>query len=157
MSKIAFLGLGVMGYPMAGHIAAAGHDVTVYNRTTARAEAWVAEHGGSHAPTPAAAAAGADIVLSCVGDDPDVLQVALGPDGAIPAMREGAIYIDNSTVSADVARKLAVAGSERGISAQKKTPYPLTPCFARPSLRRSSPSPTGVEGQKRQAFLCQMF
>ena len=106
-----------MGYPMAGHIAAAGHEVTVYNRTTARAEAWVAEHGGSHAPTPAAAAAGADIVLSCVGDDPDVLQVALGSDGAIPAMREGAIYIDNSTVSADVARKLAAAGSERGISA----------------------------------------
>ena len=117
MLKIAFLGLGVMGYPMAGHIAAAGHEVTVYNRTTARAEAWVAENGGSHAPTPAAAAAGADIVLSCVGDDPDVLQVALGPDGAIPAMREGAIYIDNSTVSADVARKLAAAGSERGISA----------------------------------------
>ena len=116
MSKIAFLGLGVMGYPMAGHIAAAGHDVTVYNRTTARAEAWVAEHGGSHAPTPAAAAAGADIVLSCVGDDPDVLQVSLGPDGAIPAMREGAIYIDNSTVSADVARKLAEAGNEHGIS-----------------------------------------
>ena len=85
MSKIAFLGLGVMGYPMAGHIAAAGHEVTVYNRTTARAEAWVDEHGGSHALTPAAAAAGADIVLSCVGDDPDVLQVALGPDGAIPA------------------------------------------------------------------------
>ena len=94
MSKIAFLGLGVMGYPMAGHIAAAGHEVTVYNRTTARAEAWVAKHGGSHAPIPAAAAAGADIVLSCVGDDPDVLQVALGPDGAILAMREGAIYID---------------------------------------------------------------
>ena len=115
MSKIAFLGLGVMGYPMAGHIAAAGHEVTVYNRTTARAEAWVAEHGGSHAPTPAAAAAGADIVLSCVGDDPDVLQVALGPDGAIPAMREGAIYIDNSTVSAEVARKLAAAGGERGV------------------------------------------
>ena len=112
MSKIAFLGLGVMGYPMAGHIAAAGHEVTVYNRTTARAEAWVAKHGGSHAPTPAAAAARADIVLSCVGDDPDVLQVALGPDGAILAMRQGAIYIDNSTVSADVARKLAAAGSD---------------------------------------------
>ena len=117
MSKIAFLGLGVMGYPMAGHIAAAGHQVTVYNRTTARAEAWVAEHGGSHAPTPAAAAARAEIVLSCVGDDPDVLEVALGPDGAISAMREGAIYIDNSTVSADVARKLSAAGSARGISA----------------------------------------
>ena len=115
MAHIAFLGLGVMGYPMAGHIAGAGHTVTVYNRTAAKAEAWVAQHGGAAAPTPAAAAAGADIVLSCVGDDPDVLEVALGSDGAIPAMREGALYIDNSTVSADVARRLAAAGAERGI------------------------------------------
>jgi 3-hydroxyisobutyrate dehydrogenase len=115
MAKIAFLGLGVMGYPMAGHIAAAGHEVTVYNRTAAKAEAWVAQHGGSHAPTPAAAAKDADVVLSCVGDDPDVLAVALGPDGAIPAMRDGAIYIDNSTVSATVARQLAEAGAERGV------------------------------------------
>ncbi|MGB2122716.1 MAG: NAD(P)-dependent oxidoreductase [Candidatus Puniceispirillaceae bacterium] len=116
---MAFLGLGVMGYPMAGHIAAAGHEVTVYNRTAAKAEAWVVEfgegHGGSHAPTPAAAAAGADVVLSCVGDDPDVMEVALGAAGAIPAMREGAIYIDNSTVSAEVARNLAAAGGARGI------------------------------------------
>ncbi|MEC7361347.1 MAG: NAD(P)-dependent oxidoreductase [Pseudomonadota bacterium] len=119
MAKIAFLGLGVMGYPMAGHIAAAGHEVTVYNRTGAKAEAWVAQHGGgnggAHAATPAAAATDADVVLSCVGDDPDVLEVALGADGAIPAMRAGAIYIDNSTVSAEVARKLAAAGAERGV------------------------------------------
>ena len=115
MAKVAFLGLGVMGYPMAGHIAAKGHDVTVYNRTAAKAEAWAAQHGGAHAATPAAAAAGADVVLSCVGDDPDVLEVALGADGAIPAMRDGAVYIDNSTVSADVARKLAAAGAERGV------------------------------------------
>ena len=115
MAKIAFLGLGVMGYPMAGHIAAAGHDVTVYNRTAAKAESWVARHGGTQAATPAAAAAGADVVLSCVGDDPDVLSVALGPDGAIPAMREGAVYIDNSTVSASVAGQLAEAGAERGV------------------------------------------
>ena len=115
MAKIAFLGLGVMGYPMAGHIAAAGHGVTVYNRTAAKAEAWVAQHGGAHAATPAAAAKDADVVLSCVGDDPDVLAVALGPDGAIPAMRDGAIYIDNSTVSATVARQLAEAGAERGV------------------------------------------
>jgi 3-hydroxyisobutyrate dehydrogenase len=93
--------------------------VTVYNRTAAKAEAWVAQYGGGNrgalAPTPAAAAGGADVVLSCVGDDPDVLEVALGPGGAIPAMRAGAIYIDNSTVSAEVARKLAAAGGERGI------------------------------------------
>ena len=115
MAKIAFLGLGVMGYPMAAHIAAAGHDVTVYNRTAAKAESWVARHGGTQAATPAAAAGAADVVLSCVGDDPDVLSVALGPDGAIPAMREGAVYIDNSTVSATVARQLAEAGAERGV------------------------------------------
>jgi 3-hydroxyisobutyrate dehydrogenase len=100
---------------MAGHIAAAGHDVTVFNRTAAKAEAWVAQHGGAHAPSPAAAADGADVVLSCVGDDPDVLQVALGPDGAIPAMHSGALYIDNSTVSADVAGQLAAAGASRGV------------------------------------------
>jgi 3-hydroxyisobutyrate dehydrogenase len=115
MAKIAFLGMGVMGYPMAGHIAAAGHDVTVYNRTTAKAEAWAAQHGGRHAATPAAAANGADFVFCCVGDDPDVLSVALGDDGAIPAMQQGAVFIDNSTVSADVARKLYAAGSAAGV------------------------------------------
>jgi len=115
MAKIAFLGMGVMGYPMAGHIAAAGHDVTVYNRTTAKAEAWAAQHGGRHAATPAAAANGADFVFCCVGDDPDVLSVALGDDGAIPAMQQGAVFIDNSTVSADLARQLYAAGSAAGV------------------------------------------
>jgi len=117
MAKIAFLGMGVMGYPMAGHIAAAGHDVTVYNRTTAKAEAWAAQHGGRNAATPAAAANGADFVFCCVGDDPDVLSVALGDDGAIPAMQQGAVFIDNSTVSADVARQLYAAGSAAGVMA----------------------------------------
>ncbi|MEK9710162.1 MAG: NAD(P)-dependent oxidoreductase [Alphaproteobacteria bacterium] len=115
MAKIAFLGLGVRGFPMAGHIAAAGHDVTVYNRTAAKAEAWVAQHGGAHAATPAAAAGGADFVFCCVGDDPDVLAVALGDDGAIPAMKPGAVFIDNSTISADVARQLYAAGQELGV------------------------------------------
>jgi 3-hydroxyisobutyrate dehydrogenase len=115
MAKIAFLGLGVMGFPMAGHIAAAGHDVTVYNRTSAKAEAWVAQHGGAHAATPAAAVGGADFVFCCVGDDPDVLAVALGDDGAIPAMKPGAVFIDNSTISADVARQLYAAGQELGV------------------------------------------
>jgi len=115
MAKIAFLGLGVMGFPMAGHIAAAGHDVTVYNRTSAKAEAWVAQHGGAHAATPAAAAGGADFVFCCVGDDPDVLAVALGDDGAIPAMKPGAVFIDNSTISANVARQLYAAGQELGV------------------------------------------
>ena len=115
MAKIAFLGLGVMGFPMAGHIAAAGHDVTVYNRTSAKAEAWAAQHGGGHAATPAAAVTGADFVFCCVGDDPDVLAVALGDEGAIPAMKPGAVFIDNSTVSADVARQLYTAGQEYGV------------------------------------------
>ena len=115
MAKVVFLGLGVMGYPMAGHIATAGHDVTVYNRTTAKAEKWVAEHGGSYAVTPADAAADADIVFSCVGDDPDVLAVALRDNGAIAAMKPGAVYIDNSTVSADVAGQLYVAGKVRSV------------------------------------------
>ena len=117
MAKIAFLGLGVMGFPMAGHIAAAGHDVTVYNRTSAKAEAWVAQHGGAHTVTPAAAAISADFVFCCVGDDPDVLAVALGDEGAIPAMKSGAVFIDNSTVSADVARRLYAAGQDLGVLA----------------------------------------
>ena len=116
MAKIAFLGLGVMGFPMAGHIAAAGHDVTVYNRTSAKAEAWAARHGGAHAATPAAAAKGADFVFCCVGDDPDVMAVALGDEGAILAMKSGAVFIDNSTVSADVARQLYSAGQEYGVT-----------------------------------------
>jgi len=115
MAKVAFLGLGVMGYPMAGHIAAAGHQVTVFNRTAAKAEKWVAEHGGSHAATPGEAVVDADFVFSCVGDDPDVLEVAIGEHGAIPAMKAGAVYIDNSTVSADVAEKLYEAGQAKSV------------------------------------------
>ena len=115
MSKVAFLGMGVMGYPMAGHIAAAGHEVTVYNRTAAKSEAWAAQHGGAAALTPAAAAADADFVFCCVGDDPDVLSVALGDDGAIPAMKTGAVFIDNSTVSADVARQVYDAAMAMGV------------------------------------------
>ena len=117
MAKVAFLGMGVMGYPMAGHIAAAGHDVTVYNRTTAKAEAWAAQHGGAWAATPAAAAKDADFVFCCVGDDPDVLVVATGPDGAIPVMKSGAVFIDNSTISADVARQIYDAAKARDIAA----------------------------------------
>ncbi len=115
MAKVAFLGLGVMGYPMAGHIAAAGHQVTVFNRTAAKAEKWVAEHGGAYAATPGEAVVDADFVFSCVGDDPDVLEVAIGEDGAIPAMKAGAVYIDNSTVSADVAEKLYAAGQAKSV------------------------------------------
>ena len=117
MAKVAFLGMGVMGYPMAGHIADAGHDVTVYNRTTAKAETWVAQHGGAWADTPAAAAKDADFVFCCVGDDPDVLAVASGLDGAIPAMKSGAVFIDNSTISADVARQIYDSAKERNIAA----------------------------------------
>ncbi|MFT4916375.1 MAG: 3-hydroxyisobutyrate dehydrogenase, partial [Yoonia sp.] len=102
MSKLAFLGLGVMGYPMAGHLQAAGHDVTVYNRTTAKAEAWVSEHGGRMATTPRAAAAGADLVMACVGNDDDLRSVTLGADGAFAEMVTGSIFVDHTTVSAAV-------------------------------------------------------
>ena len=107
MSKITFIGLGVMGFPMAGHLARAGHDVTVYNRTSGKAEAWVAEYGGRSAATPALAAAGADFVFTCVGNDDDLRQVTLGPDGAIGVMKPGALFIDHTTVSANIARELA--------------------------------------------------
>ncbi len=109
MSNIAFLGLGVMGYPMAGHLARAGHDVTVYNRTAAKAEAWVAEYGGRSAPSPAEAAGAAEIVLSCVGNDADLRAVMLGEGGALAAMRAGALYVDHTTVSATIARELAAS------------------------------------------------
>ncbi len=104
MAKLAFLGLGVMGYPMAGHLQNAGHAVTVYNRTTAKAEKWAAEYGGSCAVTPRAAAEGADVVLSCVGNDDDLRAVVLGADGALAGMAEGALYVDHTTVSAIVTR-----------------------------------------------------
>ena len=115
MMKVAFLGLGVMGYPMAGHLARAGHGVTVYNRTEARAQAWVAEHGGARAPTPREAGHGAQFVMSCVGNDDDLRQVCLGPDGAFAGMAPGAVFVDHTTVSAAVTRELAAAASDAGL------------------------------------------
>src|SRR5436190_11215644 len=117
MAKVAFLGLGVMGYPMAGHLKnKGGHEVTVYNRTTAKAEKWVAEYGGKSAPTPKAAAEGADFVFTCVGNDHDLRAVTLGPDGAFSGMKAGAIYIDNTTASANVARELYKAAKKKNFS-----------------------------------------
>lgn len=115
MAKLAFLGLGVMGGPMARHLAATGHEVTVYNRTSARAAAWVAAHGGRQAATPAQAAAGADAVLACVGNDDDLRQVCLGENGAFATMARGTLFIDHTTVSAQVTRELAAAATGRGI------------------------------------------
>ncbi len=120
MTKVAFIGLGVMGYPMAGHIAAAGHEVTVYNRTEAKAEAWVSEHaghGGATAPSPRAAAEGAEMAFTCVGNDDDLRAVALGEEGAFAGLAPGSLFIDNTTASAVVARELFAAGAERGIGA----------------------------------------
>jgi len=113
--KVAFLGLGVMGHPMAGHLARAGHAVTVYNRTVAKAVAWAAEYGGQHAATPAAAAQGADIVFACVGNDDDLRSVVLGADGAFERMKPGAIFVDHTTASAAVARELYAAAQARGL------------------------------------------
>jgi 3-hydroxyisobutyrate dehydrogenase len=117
MAKVAWIGLGVMGYPMAGHLAArGGHDVAVFNRNAAKAEKWLTEHGaGTRHATPAAAADGADFVFSCVGNDDDLRHVTLGPSGAFSAMKPGAVFIDHTTASADVARELAEAATQRGI------------------------------------------
>jgi 2-hydroxy-3-oxopropionate reductase len=112
--KLAFIGLGVMGYPMAGHLARAKHDVTVYNRTAAKAARWVAEFGGRAAATPRAAAAGADIVFSCVGNDQDLRAVTLGAEGAFAGLRKGAVYVDHSTVSANVVRELEKSAAATG-------------------------------------------
>jgi 3-hydroxyisobutyrate dehydrogenase-like beta-hydroxyacid dehydrogenase len=114
MAKVAFIGLGVMGYPMAGHLAKGGHQVTVYNRTSAKAGKWVGQFGGDHADTPAAAAAGRDFVFSCVGNDADLREVTIGANGAFAVMRQGSVYIDNTTASADVARELAVVAADKG-------------------------------------------
>src|SRR5688572_5295527 len=117
MAKVAFIGLGVMGYPMARHLAQRGnHELTVYNRTTAKADKWVSEYGGKSAPTPKAAAEGADFVFTCVGNDNDLRAVTLGSDGAFAGMKKGAIYIDNTTASAIVARELYDAAKAKGFS-----------------------------------------
>ena len=115
MAICAFLGLGVMGYPMAGHLVAAGHRVTVYNRTTAKAERWLAEHGGAMATTPAAAAEGAEYVFLCVGDDPDVLAVTTGADGVLETMGEGTVLVDHTTASAVIAREVHAAAAAQGV------------------------------------------
>jgi 3-hydroxyisobutyrate dehydrogenase-like beta-hydroxyacid dehydrogenase len=112
---VAFLGLGVMGAPMAGHLAAAGHRVTVYNRTAAKAAEWAAKHGGKSAPTPAAAAQGAEFVFACVGNDDDLRSVTLGAGGAFAGMRSGAIFVDHTTASAAVARDLAEAAAAKSL------------------------------------------
>lgn len=116
MAKVAFLGLGVMGYPMAGHLKTkGGHDVTVYNRTAAKAEKWAAEFSGKSAATPAEAVGSADFVFSCVGNDDDLRSIATGENGAFSSMASGAIFIDNTTASAEVARELAALAAEKGI------------------------------------------
>jgi 3-hydroxyisobutyrate dehydrogenase len=117
MAKVAFLGLGVMGYPMAGHLKAkGGHDVTVYNRTASKADAWVEKFGGRSAPTPVAAAEGQDFVMCCVGNDDDLRQVTLGAQGAFAGMKMDAVFVDHTTASAEIARELYKAGKERGIA-----------------------------------------
>jgi 3-hydroxyisobutyrate dehydrogenase-like beta-hydroxyacid dehydrogenase len=115
MAKAAFLGLGVMGYPMAGHLAAAGHEVSVFNRTAEKAESWVAQHGGRHAATPAEAAKDAEFVFACVGDDADIKAVTVGADGAFSSMAEDAVFVDNTTASADIARELYQAASSQNM------------------------------------------
>ncbi|WP_170447043.1 NAD(P)-dependent oxidoreductase [Ruegeria arenilitoris] len=116
MAKVAFLGLGVMGYPMAEHLQAAGHEVTVYNRTAAKAEKWVSQHGGQMATTPRGAAEGAEFVMACVGNDDDLRMVCTGEDGAFDGMAEGSVFVDHTTVSAKVTRELYAAAKARGIS-----------------------------------------
>ena len=114
MAKVAFLGLGVMGFPMAGHLRAKGHDVTVWNRSAAKAEAWGTRHGGARAPTAAEAAAGAEFVMACVGNDDDLREVCLSEAGAFAGMEKGAIFVDHTTVSAKVTRELSSIAGDRG-------------------------------------------
>ena len=115
MAKVAFLGLGVMGYPMAGHLKNKGrHDLTVYNRTAAKAEKWVAQYGGKSAPTPRAAAEGQDFVMACVGNDNDLREITLGSDGAFSGMGRGKVFVDHTTASAEIARELYAAARKGG-------------------------------------------
>ncbi|MGZ8415807.1 MAG: NAD(P)-dependent oxidoreductase [Methyloceanibacter sp.] len=118
MSKVAWIGLGTMGFPMAGHLKTrGGHEVTVFNRTSAKADAWIGKFGGTSAPSPAAAANGADFVVTCVGNDEDLRAMTLGPDGAFQALRPGAVFIDHTTASASIARELHAAARARGAGA----------------------------------------
>jgi len=115
-AKVAFLGLGVMGFPMAGHLKAKGYDVTVYNRSAEKSKAWVEKHGGKSAPTPAAAAKDADFVMMCVGNDRDLLEVALGKDGALSGIKKGAVLVDHTTASADAARRIFAEAKAKGVA-----------------------------------------
>ncbi len=115
MAKVAFLGLGVMGFPMAGHLAKTGHEVTVYNHTGKKAEDWAAKHKGKTAPTPAQAAKGAEFVFACVGNDDDLRSVVYGDNGALAGMGKGAIFVDHTTASADVAREIDAEAKKRGL------------------------------------------
>src|SRR5215472_9900678 len=115
MAKVAFLGLGVMGYPMAGHLKTkGGHEVTVYNRTTAKAEKWVAQFGGKFGKTPKEAAAGQDFVMCCVGNDNDLREVTMGANGAYAGMTKGAVFVDHTTASAEIARELYAGAQKAG-------------------------------------------
>ncbi|TAG08961.1 MAG: NAD(P)-dependent oxidoreductase [Rhodobacterales bacterium] len=116
MAKVAFLGLGVMGFPMAGHLVAKGHEVTVYNRSPAKAQAWVAQHKGKSAATPREAAKGAEFVMACVGNDDDLRSVCTGPDGAFIGMTPGSVFVDHTTVSAKITRRLAAQAATSGIA-----------------------------------------
>src|ERR1700740_24286 len=117
MAKVAFLGLGVMGYPMAGHLKNKGsHDLTVYNRTAAKAEKWVAQYGGRSAPTPKAAAEGQDFVMCCVGNDNDLREGTLWTNGAFHGMKKGAVFVDHTTASAEIARELYAEAKKRGFA-----------------------------------------
>lgn len=116
IKKVAFIGLGNMGYPMAGHLVRAGYEVCVYNRSSEKAQKWVAEHGGRHAETPAQAAAGADVVCVCVGNDDDLRSVVLGEQGALAGMQAGAYLIDHTTASAEVARELSAVAAGQGVA-----------------------------------------
>ena len=113
-SKVAFIGLGVMGYPMAGYISKAGHNVTVFNRTKSKAEKWIGEYKGNMADTPSEAAKDADFIFTCVGNDDDLRQVSLGEHGLFHNAKEGCVYIDNSTVSAEISRELYKAAKDKG-------------------------------------------
>ena len=113
--RVAFVGLGVMGYPMAGYLARGGHDTVVFNRTAARAEAWVQQYGGRSAPTPADAARGADLVFCCVGNDDDVREVILGDNGVLAGIGDGGIVVDHTTASATIAREIHALGRDRGV------------------------------------------
>lgn len=115
MASVAFIGLGVMGYPMAGHLARAGHEVTVYNRTAEKARQWVAEHGGRSCPTPAEAATEQDFIMICVGNDNDLTDVISGPEGVLAGARSGAVIVDHTTASAEVARRLAGLAGDQGV------------------------------------------